>query len=379
MPGVKKTFLFVSVDIPEPDNLKNIELRFPDCQEWAGTNLHHWRGTEINPQPLRELVHQHIFGEMNGAYRDLFEGIKQVWKQLRHVTKQQIPAFLPNKIVHSPYGSRTIVAPNGKKWYSRRYLQKQNRPKRAIPIGAIIAGVQAVGGLLMKGADVYNKYKRNKAMAAMMDTLIENDRRFHQRMLILEGDLGVVTQMVAMGFEQINSGFQTLNRTIVRTAAEMDLMLNLTERQFKKTHEVLNNHHLALYYLSKGITTLIPLMRKYRQAVTNYRLMIKGFLDGLDELSTGRVCYEVLDPIMLAKYLRTIATDLDKSHSQYTLAFQHTYQYYAEPLISFTNSPDYLLVQIPIFLVYKHQLPMTLFLTETVLVPYDAETYLGLR
>ena len=165
---------------------------------------------------------------------------------------------------------------------------------------------------MMKGADVYNNYKRNKAMAAVMDTLIENERQFHQRMLALEGDLGVVTQTVAMGFAQINSGFQTLNRSIVRTAAEMVLMLNLTERQFKETHEVLNNHHLALYYLSKGITTLIPLMHKYRQAVTNYRLMIKGFLDGLDELSTGRLCYEVLDPIMLSKYLRTIATDLDR-------------------------------------------------------------------
>ena len=73
-----------------------------------------------------------------------------------------------------------------------------------------------------------------------------------------------------------------------------------------------------------------------------------------------------------------MATDLDRLHSQYTLAFQHTYQYYAENLISFTNSPDYLLVQISIFLVYKHQLPMTLFSTETVPVPYDAETYLGL-
>ena len=54
VPGVKKTFLFVSVDIPEPDNLKNIEFRFLDCQEWAGTNLYHWRDTEINPQLLRE-------------------------------------------------------------------------------------------------------------------------------------------------------------------------------------------------------------------------------------------------------------------------------------------------------------------------------------
>ena len=180
VPGVKKTFLFVSVDIPETDSLKSIEFRFLDCQEWAGSNLRHWQGMEINPQPIRELVHQRICGEMNGAYRDLFEGIKQDWKQLKHVIEQQIPAFLPNKIIHLPYGPRMIVAPNGKKWYSRKYLQKQNRPKRAILIGVIIAGVQAVGGLMMKGADVYNNYKRNKAMAAVKDTLIENDRRFHQ-------------------------------------------------------------------------------------------------------------------------------------------------------------------------------------------------------
>ena len=101
----------------------------------------------------------------------------------------------------------------------RKYLQKQNRPKRAIPIGVIIAGVQAVGGLMMKGADVYNNYKRNKVMAAAMDTLIENDRRFHQRMLALEGDLGVVAQMVATGFAQINSGFQTLNILIARDSS----------------------------------------------------------------------------------------------------------------------------------------------------------------
>ena len=156
-------------------------------------------------------------------------------------------------------------------------------------------------------------------------------------------------------------------------------MMNLMERHFRQTHETLNNHHLAIYYLSKGISALIPLMRRYRQAVTNYRLMVKCFLDGLDELSTGRLCYEVLDPITLTKYLRAITHDLDRKHSDYVLAFQHMYQYYAEPVVTFTNSPDYLLTQIPIFLVYKHQVPLTLFSTQTVPVPYDVEMYSGLQ
>ena len=108
-----------------------------------------------------------------------------------------------------------------------------------------------------------------------------------------------------------------------------------------------------------------------------YRLAIKGFIDGLDEMSTGRLCYEIPDPIQLSRYLRTIAKDLTDSHSDYTLAFQHTYQYYAKPMVPFSNSPNFLIIQVPIFLRYKFQLPMSLFFMDVVPVPYDTETYLG--
>ena len=378
IPGVKKTYLFMTVDIPTPDTLADINIELPNCADWAAANLLHWQGTEINPEPIRELIHQHVCREMNTAYRDILNGIVEDWEHLTHAIEQQIPAFLPNFIVQTSNGPRTIVAPNGKIWYSRKYLDKQTRKKR-VAAAMIFAAVSAIGGLMAKGADVYNNWRRNEAMAKAMDTLIENDRRFHKHMLKLEDNFGLVTQTVATGFDKINLGFQTLNRSLERTTFTIESMLNLTERRFRKMHETLNNHHLALYYISKGISTLIPLMRKYRQSILRYRFMVKSFLDGLDELSTGRLCYEVLDPIMLDKYLRQIAYDLDRAHSNYRLAFQHTYQYYAEPLISFTNSPDYLIVQIPIFLVYQHQVPMTLFSTETVPVPYDAETYLGLQ
>ena len=46
-------------------------------------------------------------------------------------------------------------------------------------------------------------------------------------------------------------------------------------------------------------------------------------------------------------------------------------------MISFANSPDYLILQIPIFLRYKFQPLMSLFSTDVVPVPYDAQTYLG--
>ena len=287
VPGVIKTYLFMTIDIPTTETLADIKFKFPDCVEWAAANLRHWQSTEINPQPIRELVHQHICREITEAYRDIFRGIGEDWDQLTHIIDTQIPSFLPNRLVNTFNGPRTIVAPNDQIWYSRRYLEKQNQQKR-LAIMPILTGINIIGGLMVKGFDVYNNYRCNKAMAAAMDTLMEHDRKFHKRMLSLEDNLGLVTQTVVMGFERINTGFQLLNSSIARTTYTLESMLNQMEQRFKDVHETLNNHHLALYFLSKGISGLIPLMHRYRQAVTNYRLLVKGFLDGLDELSTGR-------------------------------------------------------------------------------------------
>ena len=57
--------------------------------------------------------------------------------------------------------------------------------------------------------------------------------------------------------------------------------------------------------------------------------------------------------------------------------FTHVYQYYGNSLISFTNIIDDILLQLPILIKLKVQVPISLFSMETVPVPLDAETYLG--
>ena len=57
--------------------------------------------------------------------------------------------------------------------------------------------------------------------------------------------------------------------------------------------------------------------------------------------------------------------------------FTNVYQYYGNSLISFTNIIDDLLLQLPILIKLKVQVPMSLFSIETAPVPLDAETYLG--
>ena len=80
-------------------------------------------------------------------------------------------------------------------------------------------------------------------------------------------------------------------------------MMNHTEQHFCDMHDTLNNHHLAIHYLGKAVGVVLPLICKYRSMLQEYQLAIKGFIDGLDEMSTGRLCFEVLDPVQLSRYL----------------------------------------------------------------------------
>ena len=87
--------------------------------------------------------------------------------------------------------------------------------------------------------------------------------------------------------------------------------------------------------------------------------------------------HRILDPQVLSKYLETIEDDLDDTAPECEPVFTSVYQYYVNSLASFTNTIDDLLLQLPILIKLKVQIPMSLFSIETVPVPLDAETYSG--
>ena len=84
-----------------------------------------------------------------------------------------------------------------------------------------------------------------------------------------------------------------------------------------------------------------------------------------------------MDPQVLTKYLEIIEDDLEETAPEYEPVFTSVYQYYGNSLALFTNTIDDLLLQLPILIKLKVQVPMSLFSIETVPVPLDAETYIG--
>ena len=87
--------------------------------------------------------------------------------------------------------------------------------------------------------------------------------------------------------------------------------------------------------------------------------------------------HHTLDPQVLTKYLEIIEDDLEDTALEYEPVFTSVYQYYGNSLASFTNTIYDLLLQLPILIKLKVQVPMSLFSIETVPVLLDAETYIG--
>ena len=78
-------------------------------------------------------------------------------------------------------------------------------------------------------------------------------------------------------------------------------------------------------------------------------------------------------PVYTNIMVEIIDDDLEDTAPEYEPVFTSVYQYYGNSLASFTNTMDDLLLQLPILIKLKVQVPMSLFSIETVPVPLDAE------
>ena len=104
---------------------------------------------------------------------------------------------------------------------------------------------------------------------------------------------------------------------------------------------------------------------------------IEHFVQGLDMLSTGRLSQTLIHPRRLLTLLRKVVHDVTMKNSQFVPLYTELYHYYETHSVSFTNTEDYLIIQIPIFFVNNKQAPMDLYKLHTVHVPLDKDTYDG--
>ena len=136
-------------------------------------------------------------------------------------------------------------------------------------------------------------------------------------------------------------------------------------------------HHFSLLLFKNYLTIQVGTLHRIHKQYIRYEFALDDTLIGIENLNSGYLTHHILDPQVLTKYLEVIEDDLEDTASEYEPVFTSIYQYYGNSLASFTNTIDYLLLQLPILIKLKVQVPMSLFSIETVPVPLDAETYIG--
>ena len=125
------------------------------------------------------------------------------------------------------------------------------------------------------------------------------------------------------------------------------------------------------------ITILVGTLQRIHRQYVRYESALDDTLIRIEHLNSRYLMHRILYPKILARYLEVIEDDLEETAPELEPVFTSVYQYYDNSLISFTNTIDDLLLQLPILIKLKVQVPMSLFSIEKAPVPLDAETYLG--
>ena len=140
------------------------------------------------------------------------------------------------------------------------------RNKRAIPTLAIIQGVAAIGGMMIKGINTLVDAKRASSFNNAIKLINENVQITHDRLITLENQ----TAMMAKAIIPVLKDFkQQINNTYDRLYRQYLMMLRAHDRYnrlFRQTHKTFQIHHLALFMIKNYITILLgTLQRIHRQ------------------------------------------------------------------------------------------------------------------
>ena len=262
-----------------------------------------------------------------------------------------LPALLPNKINMTTQGLVT----------SSENIQS----KRAIPALAIIQGMAAIGGMMIKGVNALVDAKRASSFNNGIKLVNENVQITHDRLITLENR----TAMMAKAIIPVLKDFKgKINDTNERLTAQYRMMTSAHNRYnilFRQTHKTFTIHHLALLMFKDYITILVGTLQRIHRQYIRYESALDDTLIGIENLNSGYLTHRILDPQILGKYLEAVEDDLEETAPEFEPVFTSIYQYYGNSLISFTNTIDDLQLQLPILIKLKVQVPMSLFSIKT--------------
>ena len=308
-------------------------------------------------------LHQVICNTFKIDYFQEIDTIVKLQNRLECKINYTLLALLPNKLNTTEQEPATPA--------------ESIRNKRAIPTLAIIQGVAAIGGMMIKGINALVDANRASSFNNAIKLVNENVQITHDQLITLENRTTMMAKAIIPVLKDFKQQINNTNDRLIRQYRMMTRAHERYNRLFRQTHKTFQIHHLAQLMFKDYITILVGTLQRIHRQYVRYESALDDTLIAIEHLNSGYLMHRILDPKILAKYLEAVEDDLEETAPEFEPVFTNVYQYYGNSLISFTNTIDDLLLQLLILIKLKVQVPMSLFSIKTAPFPLDAETYLG--
>ena len=356
-------YLYILSKLPHLLDLEQKIPSFPNCNNYGALSANNPDPRLDNTPTNNNELHQFICNNFKIDYFQEMDIITMLRNRLEHKINFTLPALLPNKFNMTMQGPVTS--------------SENIRSERAIPALAIIQGIAAIGGMMIKGVNALVDAKRASSFNNAIKLVNENVQITHDRLITLENRTAMMVKAIIPVLKDFK---EKINSTNERLIVQYRMMIRAHDRYntlFRQTHKTFQIHHLALLMFKDYITILVGTLQRIHRQYIRYESALDDTLISIENLNSGYLTHRILDPQVLGKYLEAVEDDLEETTQEFEPVFTSVYQYYGNSLISFTNTIDDLLLQLQILFKLKVQVPMSLLNIKTAPVPLDAKTYIG--
>ena len=134
--------------------------------------------------------------------------------------------------------------------------------KRAIPALAIIQGVAAVAGMMIKGINTLVDAKRASSCYNAIKLVNENVQITHDRLITLENRKAMMAKAIILILKDFKDQINNTNDRLIRQYCMMTRAHERYNRLFRQTHKTFQIHHLALLMFKDCITILVGTLQR---------------------------------------------------------------------------------------------------------------------
>ena len=236
-------YLYILIKLPNLLDLEQQIPDFPNCDNYGSLSAN-------NPDPMLDdtptndnELHQVICNTFKIDYFQEMDIIIKLRDRLECKINYMLPALLPNKLNITKQGLVTSG--------------ENIRNKRAIPTLAIIQGVAAIGGMMIKGINALVDAKRASSFNNAIKLVNENVQITHDRLITLENRTAMMVKAIIPVLKDYKQQVNNTNDRLIRQYRMMTRAHERYNKLFRQTHKTFKIHHLALLMFKDYITILV--------------------------------------------------------------------------------------------------------------------------